>query len=380
YSAANSTSWSLLGLGLPQLPIAVMDQNASAAASAVTYNGIDQSALSFPEKFWVWMLDGNPNPDLTIGMFFLAFIEGCFFARMAMYLIIDSFPSMHKYRLQGRVMRRPPFSKVMQYVIWTTLVFQVPIGLTFRSTLDTMGANVYTVPFPPAWVLGLQLLVFAIAYDTSEYWVHRALHWGPLYRHIHKVHHEAQTPYALISEYMHPVEFILIGLCVSVGPLSWGQAVSLFSANPDESIFRLHAVVILLWSAVAKILSVDAHSGYDLPWGVRRWPLLVSQLLLFITCGSTASEAAAGHFNPDNTLLAAWTGPDWHDYHHEAFASNYAAVFRFWDWWCETDAGYRARLDLLHRDPKIVTPSCQVGAQLKGPESSVTASFTQEND
>lgn len=28
------------------------------------------------------------------------------------------------------------------------------------------------------------------AHDAWFYWTHRVLHWGPLYRHVHYIHHK----------------------------------------------------------------------------------------------------------------------------------------------------------------------------------------------
>lgn len=44
-----------------------------------------------------------------------------------------------------------------------------------------------------AWLLVSPLLILVVS-ETMIYWVHRALHWGPLYRHVHDKHHSFKVP------------------------------------------------------------------------------------------------------------------------------------------------------------------------------------------
>jgi sterol desaturase/sphingolipid hydroxylase (fatty acid hydroxylase superfamily) len=41
------------------------------------------------------------------------------------------------------------------------------------------------------------------------YWIHRAIHWKPLYRHVHYLHHKNVNPGPWSGLAMHPVEHIL---------------------------------------------------------------------------------------------------------------------------------------------------------------------------
>ncbi|KAI9325196.1 hypothetical protein DFJ73DRAFT_870293 [Zopfochytrium polystomum] len=282
--------------------------NTTVAVSSSSYDSLDKSQLNQFERLWVWLFENNSYPDLTIGMLFFAVMELSLIARLAMYWVFDRIPAMQKYRIQQSLGRQPPFADVVKNILFSTVVFQIPIALTFTQTLSSLNANVATVPLPSLPMVAAQILWFLVAYDFSEYWVHRALHWGPLYKYVHKVHHEAQTPYGLIAEYMHPVEFFAIGICVSLGPMIYG------ALAPREH--ALHAVTMIAWSCLAKVLSVDAHSGYDLPWGLRKF-------------------------------VPFFTGADWHDYHHYAFVGNYSAIFRVWDRVFGTDVGYNRHQEKL---------------------------------
>ena len=74
-----------------------------------------------------------------------------------------------------------------------------------------------SVPFPPIWKMVYQILIFFLLEDTWHYWNHRLLHWGPMYKHIHKIHHQYSAPFGMAAEYASPIEVMLLG-AGTVGP------------------------------------------------------------------------------------------------------------------------------------------------------------------
>ncbi len=44
-----------------------------------------------------------------------------------------------------------------------------------------------------------QIALFFVFEDMFHYFAHRALHYGPLYKNIHKMHHEFSAPFGLVS-------------------------------------------------------------------------------------------------------------------------------------------------------------------------------------
>lgn len=157
--------------------------------------------------------------------------------------------------------------------------------------MDLCGLQ-YSLPFPAAKTLAAQLLMFFLVEDTYHYWLHRAFHWGPLYRRIHRVHHQYAAPFGLTAEYASPWETLLLGFGTIGPPLVLGY----FAGN-------VHLVTVLVWMTLRQVQAIDAHSGYDFPWSLRR-------------------------------IFPIWGGADWHDDHHRYFVGNYSSSFKHWDGEC----------------------------------------------
>ncbi len=80
---------------------------------------------------------------------------------------------------------------------------------------------------------------------------HRALHYGPLYKYIHKIHHKYSAPFGLAAEYAHPAEVLILGTGTLAGPLLY----CFFTQN-------FHILTMYIWITLRLFQAVDAHSGY----------------------------------------------------------------------------------------------------------------------
>jgi lathosterol oxidase len=62
-----------------------------------------------------------------------------------------------------------------------------------------------------AWLLLSPIVILAVS-ETSIYWVHRGLHWGPLYRHVHDKHHDFKVPTPFVGLAFRPLDAFAQGL------------------------------------------------------------------------------------------------------------------------------------------------------------------------
>lgn len=264
------------------------------------YSGVNFDSLNVLEKAWAnWYLYWD-NPVLATGIMSFVLHELVYFGRAIPWIIIDSMPSMRKYKLQEDKVATPEQQwKCTKYVLLSHFTVELPQIWSFHPICEYFGLATHQVPFPSWTTVVWQLAVFFVFEDAFHYWAHRALHWGPLYKHIHKKHHEHSAPFGLAAEYAHPLEVLILGAGTVGGPF-------LLCALTKN----LHILTVYIWIVLRLFQAIDAHSGYDFPISMHNW-------------------------------IPFWAGADHHDYHHQAFVGCYSTSFRWWDDIMGTDLSYK---------------------------------------
>lgn len=246
------------------------------------------------EKVWTWFFDRySPFTILTLGTFgfHLLFYFGIYSA----YFIAERIPSLQKYKIQKEKNATPEMKwNCFWEVIKADIIPQLPMMCFVHPVFVFMGARL-ELPFPTWGDTFLKVFIFFVIEDTWFYWVHRALHWGPLYTYIHKMHHHHTYPFGLAAEYAHPIETIILGFGSFIGPF----------------LFKPHLLQLWVWLFFRLWQEVDAHCGYDFPWSLHN-------------------------------IVPIWGGSEFHDFHHMNFVGNYGSTLRIWDKICGTDAKFHA--------------------------------------
>ena len=144
-------------------------------------------------------------------------------------------------------------------------------------------APVLLWPDNPVWFVALFFLT-PIWISFHFYWIHRALHWGPLYRLVHALHHRNVNvgPWSGLS--MHPVEHI-----------------AFFSSVLIHFIVPAHPLHILFHMQHQALTAATSHTGFE--------NLLVKD----------RKRLALGTFH--------------HQMHHRYFEVNYGNLEMPWDKW-----------------------------------------------
>ncbi|MEO9877587.1 MAG: sterol desaturase family protein [Anderseniella sp.] len=177
-------------------------------------------------------------------------------------------------------------NQVYDNMFWT-LVSGVTVWTVFEWVTFWGYANGYismiTFAEHPFWFVMIFFLL-PIWGSLHFYWIHRLLHWPPLYRFAHELHHRNINvgPWSGMS--MHPVEHVLY---LSTGLVHW-----LIASHPVHFLFHMQ---------LKALEASTSHSGYE--------SLLIRD----------RSKLALGDF--------------FHQMHHRYFECNYGTLEMPWDRW-----------------------------------------------
>ncbi|EHA50257.1 hypothetical protein MGG_17103 [Pyricularia oryzae 70-15] len=256
--------------------------------------------LTMMERLWATWYTWMQNDVLATGLLTFIIHEVVYFGRSIPWIIMDSMPIFQKYKIQQT--KVPTIKEQLHcagLVLLSHFTVELPEIWVFHPVAIYCGMA-FDVPFPPAWKIALHIAVFFVLEDAWHYWTHRLMHYPPLYRSIHKLHHTYTAPFGLTAEYASPIEVLVLGLGTAGTPLLWVYLTG-----------DLHLFTMQAWIVLRLLQAVDAHSGYEFPWSLHH-------------------------------ILPFWAGAQHHDIHHEQFVGNYASSFRWWDYFMDTEAGAEA--------------------------------------
>ncbi|KAJ7074642.1 hypothetical protein C8F01DRAFT_1101287 [Mycena amicta] len=276
--------------------------NATAATAASIYDSTDLASLSWLEQHWAAWYIYMGNPVFATGLMSFLLHEIVYFGRSIPWIIVDAIPYFRRWKLQpNKIPTAKEQWECTKQVLFSHFMVELPVIWFFHPMAELFGMRTYEIPLPGLREMAPQVAFFFFFEDLFHFLAHRALHYGPLYRNIHKLHHKYSAPFGLAAEYAHPAEVAILGLGTIGGPL-------VFAAfNPHV----LHIFTVYVWITLRLFQAIDAHSGYDFPWSLQH-------------------------------IIPFWAGADLHDFHHMAFTNNYATSFRWWDRIFGTDTKYRA--------------------------------------
>ncbi len=199
---------------------------------------------------------------------------------------------LRKRRIQAQEPDRRQVASDLAYSLSTILIFSwIGLALVYSQQAGLTRIYVDAAERGPAYLwtsLGLAILL----HDAYFYWTHRLLHWKPLYRRVHHVHHRSTSPTPWSAYAFHPVEALIQA----------GIYVLVVFAIP------MHPLALALFLIYMIVRNVVGHLGFEI------WPR-----------GFARHRWTRWHLTPTH-----------HDLHHRWGKGNYGLYFGFWDDWLGT--------------------------------------------
>lgn len=109
----------------------------------------------------------------------------------------------------------PDRSQIKSALGWSAISLLGNAFLTtpFHLAIAYGYSQVYYDVSEHGWLwLVASIFIYLAVTETMIYWVHRALHWGPLYDYIHKPHHSFKTPTSFVGVAFNPLDSFAQGL------------------------------------------------------------------------------------------------------------------------------------------------------------------------
>jgi methylsterol monooxygenase len=213
------------------------------------------SAAAFAEQ-WPEQLKPyyDPARDHGWNMQALGAIAGYLVMAVGICTALDLVPSLTlRLKTQGARSYFTPYEWLQAVglssfnMAFSSWLVTVPAWHLQRSGLLRGGTPVAQPedPFDLRMAL-VHFLAHAVIIDVWFYTTHRALHWPPLYKAIHKLHHKFKAPTGVACMFAHPLEFCIGNvLGVMLGP----------------ALTNCHPISAAFWTTFALVSTSGSHSG-----------------------------------------------------------------------------------------------------------------------
>ncbi|KAH1027003.1 fatty acid hydroxylase domain-containing protein 2 isoform X1 [Dendroctonus ponderosae] len=196
------------------------------------------------DPLFLWVFGSTA---ITFGVYWL-------FGGVYTFLDVTNMPkAIRRYKIQPGT-NEPVDRRRLLKVIWCVLLNQIAVGI---PSSYIMYYSMKWRGFPGIrelptfhWVL-YELAIHIMVEEAAFYYSHRFLHSKHIYKYIHKQHHEWTAPIAVTAIYCHPIEHIFSNL-----------------VPPFLGVFVMgsHVATAWLWFTLAILSTLNAHSGYHLPF------------------------------------------------------------------------------------------------------------------
>lgn len=238
-------------------------------------------------QFWllVWAFDS------------VRYLLGAGSVALVLYVLARQFSE--RRRIQTRRASASDVQREVVYSLLTTGVYACVAVFTVQLERAGYITHYRDLDAYPLLFTALSLPLILVLHDAYFYWVHRLLHWRPIFRLFHLTHHRSHTPTAWAAYAFAPGEAVMMALFV---PL-YGY------------LLPVHELVLFAFLMIMIVRNAMGHSGVE-----------------FHPLGWVDSP------------FDLFTSVTHHDLHHQRGRGNYGLYFTWWDRWMGTEvADYKER-------------------------------------
>jgi sterol desaturase/sphingolipid hydroxylase (fatty acid hydroxylase superfamily) len=242
------------------------------------------------------------------------------------FAFLDFIPYFRKYKIQPakQPAKKGSWMNTIMCTIVLQLVFPVPAmiaqvmvfsgpwtygypGAGFCMLNCVWGVAKFPISAPTIVEFLTHLILCLIVFDVGYYIWHTLHHISrPLYKNIHSIHHEYYAPFVWVTQYTHFCELVLVASLSMTIPIAMG----------------CHPLTHWVWLILIVQISIDSHTGYELPIGL-------------------------------DTFFPCCAGTRHHDTHHAWPKTNFQPFFTYMDWWNKThydQSEFKKRADKKNKE------------------------------
>ncbi|KAG1671699.1 hypothetical protein FOA52_007491 [Chlamydomonas sp. UWO 241] len=252
--------------------------------------------------------------QLVGGGFLVAYAQVCalyYAAAGLLHVVVPAVVSVKSVqaeaRKEGSVQRDALYSLgplAVKAAVWTLVEWMHAHG----------WGQLYDGPIASPWHVAYCLLVIGVLdylHDAWFYATHRLLHWRPLYRHVHYIHHKSKQPSAFTGYSFHLAEAALVFA---------NEVLVCF-------LFPIHHGLHRGYHLFTTLIHQGGHVGYEVA------PLIPTLAGLVSLMVRGPGRAPPSGFNTVRH----------HDMHHRHPRVHFSLYFTHWDRWLGTlHPGYDA--------------------------------------
>jgi len=179
----------------------------------------------------------------------------CTFGMTFFFQMLSKLNMFQKYRLTDAGQVTPKILKELwsETIVDHLVVQWLFVYLVVSRIYEASGVlDEFTAIQTPSLLKHVSQLTLAVLIeDFAFYWLHRFLHQKLISSKVHNEHHKLNANHPLAFQHAHIFEKLLVNSTVF-----WVPAMAL----------GLHGSTFVLWTAFQICKSVEAHSGYNLPF------------------------------------------------------------------------------------------------------------------